>query len=96
MPRINKPYYELMKAAITCPECGWNGAGKELKVGEVFDESAIIEYVCPKCSFDIAFTAGPTIEESRANWADVSDADRIYVELIEDRRATTAGSTTTG
>ena len=85
--RIFAPYYELKKKALTCPECGWHGIGGDLSVSEVFEESAIIEYVCPKCSFDIAFTQGPTLEESRANWDDVDEADRAVVLAVEAFRA---------
>ena len=57
--RVSAPYYELKKEALTCPGCGWQGLGADLNVSEIF-ESGIIEYVCSKCAFDIAFAAGPT------------------------------------
>ena len=82
--RINAPYYELMKKPITCPECGWHGTGKDLSTSEIF-ECGIIELVCPKCSFDVAFTSGPTLWEAQANWEEVSPADRELVELATDQ-----------
>ena len=82
--RIFAPYYELRKKALTCPECGWQGLGVDLNVSEVFERSCIIEYVCPKCSFDIAFSQGPTTQESRANWDQVSEADRLMVLTLEE------------
>ena len=87
MSRFFAPYYELKKMDLTCPKCGWKGKGEELSVSEVFEESAIIEYVCPTCSEDIAFTAGPTNEEHRAHWEECDPLDRLMVELIERARA---------
>jgi hypothetical protein len=84
--RIFSPYYELRKKVITCPECTWQGLGAYLKVSEVFEESCIIEYVCPQCSFEIAFTQGPTVKDSRANWDHVSEADRLVVWTLERER----------
>jgi hypothetical protein len=86
MSRIFAPYYELRKKLLTCPDCGWRGRGSELSVSEIFETGSIIEYVCPCCSFDIAFTQGPTVEEHRANWDDCSDADKKIVLLVEARR----------
>ncbi len=57
--RIFAPYHELKRMALTCPECGWQGIGAELAVGDVFEGSGIIEYSCPRCSHDIAFTEAP-------------------------------------
>jgi hypothetical protein len=55
-------------------------------VSEIFEVGSIMEYVCPRCSFDIAFTQGPTIEEHRAHWDECSDADKKVVLLVEAQR----------
>jgi hypothetical protein len=83
--RINRPYYELQIMSITCPECGWHGVGADLAVGEIYELGPIIELQCPKCGFDIAFTQGPSIAESRAHWDQLSDAEKEMVEAIEDQ-----------
>ena len=85
MSRIFAPYYELQKKVLTCPACGWQGKGSELSVSEIFD-SGIVEYVCPSCSFDIAFTQGVTVEEHCANWDDCSEADKQVVLRVEAQR----------
>ena len=81
--QYSAPYYELRKEWITCPKCGWQGRGSELEVSEIFGASCIIEYVCPTCSEDVAFTPGPTAAETRAHWDEANPADRLLVELIE-------------
>jgi hypothetical protein len=87
--RIFAPYFDLKKTRLMCPNCGWQGTGADLALVEVFAMSAIIKYACPKCSRDIAFTAGPTIAESRANWDQVSKSDRLFVGLVESQRRNT-------
>jgi hypothetical protein len=86
MSRISRPYYELQKMSITCPECDWHGTGADLAVSEILDVGPIIEYACPKCSFDIAFAQGPSIAESREHWDQLSDAEKEMVKAIEAQR----------
>jgi hypothetical protein len=75
--RIFKPYYELKRSPITCPVCRWSGTGQDLALGEVFEGSAVIEYQCPVCAFDIAFTAGPTGAEAAAESATAQPAQIV-------------------
>lgn len=63
---------------LTCPECEWKGAGAECVQGELFDE--LFEIDCPNCSRRLTVITYPTIEESRANWDKVSDADKRMIE----------------
>ncbi len=80
--RIFAPYYALKRKRLSCPECGWRGTGNDLTVSEVY-ESGIIEYTCPRCSFDIAFTAGPTVQEHREHEAELGDLDREVLSRLD-------------
>lgn len=41
-------YYQHGDENFLCPKCNWKGKGKQLKVGELFEE--LFEIHCPKCS----------------------------------------------
>jgi hypothetical protein len=56
-------YYEFEKQEMTCPDCGWKGLGKELKVEEISESSFIIDFCCPKCFEHIGFTQPPLIQD---------------------------------
>ena len=56
MSRILK--HNLYKeTAVTCPHCGWQGLGKELSLGELFEQLA--EHNCPKCDEAIVIVPYP-------------------------------------
>lgn len=42
-----------------------------------------MEFDCPKCGQAVLLISYPTIEESRANWEKLSDAERQHVEAAE-------------
>lgn len=48
---------------FTCQNCSWSGKGSELGLGEVFMDSAIVEYDCPKCFEKIAYGQGNIVDE---------------------------------
>jgi predicted RNA-binding Zn-ribbon protein involved in translation (DUF1610 family) len=56
--RVTAPHDIIRTFDHRCRQCGWEGPGAELITSEVFEESGIVEYTCPRCHEDIAFS-GP-------------------------------------
>jgi hypothetical protein len=77
-------YYEDWKDETqTCRACGWQGPGRDLTPGETLAD--LFEACCPKCGEKVLTVSYPTIRESRRQWDKVAPADRIAVELAEQR-----------
>jgi hypothetical protein len=76
-------YFEFLKADLTCAHCQWQGKGTDASVVEAFDSLA--EYACPRCDEKIAVVSYPTFAESRANWQNLGEADRLAIEIAETR-----------
>lgn len=75
-------YYGKWKEdSYVCDKCGWKGRGEEGAQGEMFSE--LFEIECPSCGRRLDVVLYPTIEESRANWEKVSDADKAMIEARE-------------
>ena len=64
-----------------CDKCGWKGTGEDCTQGEMFND--LYEIDCPSCGKRVDVVLYPTIEESRANWEKVSDADKAMIEARE-------------
>ncbi len=64
-----------------CPGCKWHGLGSELSQGEMYQDS--FELLCPSCGTEITQVLFPTLQEYRANWDTLSDAQRELVERRE-------------
>lgn len=64
-----------------CTNCDWVGFGSALEVGELFDDLA--EFSCPPCGATLLLVQDPTLEEWRANWGQLNDAQRRHVEAAE-------------
>lgn len=64
-----------------CSKCGWSGKGAECQQGEMFRE--LYELDCPNCCTTLTVITYPTIEESRANWDKVDEADKLMIEAHE-------------
>lgn len=78
-------YYDEWKVRrYCCGQCKWEGTGSELGMGELTSELA--EYCCPSCGHILETVLHPTIQESRANWDKLNEAERKEVELIENHR----------
>ena len=43
---------------FTCSECGWQGKGSELALGEFSEVHFIVDLECPKCWHLVAFYQG--------------------------------------
>ena len=56
-------YNTFKNEEITCPDCGWKGFGKELKVEDISESSFIIDFCCPKCFEHIGFTQPPLVHD---------------------------------
>jgi hypothetical protein len=85
----NFNYYDAWKSVILeCPSCGWKGTFDQ---GSVSHYNDLMESACPQCDGldapTLAIVSYPTTEESRATWEKLSDVDRMYVEVIEQKRA---------
>jgi hypothetical protein len=68
-----------------CETCGWTGLGADCAVGRVRSQAE--ERVCPRCralQFSVGF---PAVEEMRANWAKLSQTDRIHLLVLDGMRA---------
>ena len=79
-------YYDNWRTdEYDCPACKWHGVGNDLSIGEVTGDG--FDLLCPACGKDVTFVMNPTLEESRANWDKLSEAERQQVELIERFRA---------
>lgn len=74
-------YYQHRKQTWTCEACGWTGLGSALEIGEVYD--TLHELDCPQCHIRMGCVPHPTIEEARANWANLPDDEKRQVELLE-------------
>ena len=61
MIRFN--YFTFKFDSITCPNCTWDGPGKDMKYGEFYDDSYIAEFQCPNCGTDVGFLQFPMKEE---------------------------------
>jgi len=78
-------FYDSWKEAqYECPECLWQGTGAELKQGDMTGE--YFDVHCPKCGERRTSIFFPTFEQSRANWSKVSEADKLVVEMAEERQ----------
>lgn len=78
-------YYDDWKSAILeCPRCGWKG---KFDQGSVEHYAELMDSSCPRCDCPdapkLASVSYPTIEESRTNWAKLSDEERTQLEAIE-------------
>ena len=78
-------YDDWRNTSYDCPACKWHGLGKMLPIGEVRPDS--FDLLCPACGENVTFVMNPTLEESRANFDKLSDAERQQVETIERIRA---------
>ena len=78
-------YYTFKAAQFACTHCAWIGNGSELEEGEMF--GAMFEVNCPACHTNLYFVSFPSIAEARANWANLSDAERIQIKNIDRRQA---------
>lgn len=78
-------YYIYKAAQFACTHCAWIGEGSELEEGEILD--AMFEVNCPACHTNLSYVSFPSIAEARANWANLSGAERIQIESIERRQA---------
>lgn len=66
----------------TCSACGWCGPGSDTVQDEMFAD--FVERQCPSCPDQNLFLLMfPTIDESRANWNQVSDGDKAAVAARE-------------
>lgn len=65
----------------SCGKCDWVGQGSALEIGELFDE--LTEFSCPACGATLLLVQHPTLEEWRANWGKLDDAQRRHVEAAE-------------
>ncbi len=75
-------YYGAWKEDIfVCDKCGWKRTGEECAQGEMFKD--LFEIDCPSCNKRLDVVLYPTIEESRANWDKVSEADKQMIEARE-------------
>jgi predicted RNA-binding Zn-ribbon protein involved in translation (DUF1610 family) len=54
--RVSAPHYVIREFNHRCRHCGWEGPGTDLATGEVYEDSCIIDYNCPKCHEWIAFS----------------------------------------
>jgi predicted RNA-binding Zn-ribbon protein involved in translation (DUF1610 family) len=82
--RITAPHFELQRMSVACPNCGWQGTGAELSLGEMHDGGCVSDYNCPSCHEWIAVAKWPTPSECRDNWNELSAAEREYVSLLEE------------
>ena len=82
---LNLSYYTYKEAQFACSHCAWIGKGSELEEGEIFE--TLFEVNCPACHTNLSFVSFPSIAEARANWANLSGAERIQIESIERRQA---------
>lgn len=73
--------YEFKRSTVSCPACGWSGAGSETALGELFDQ--LWEFHCPSCGEELGICSFPTLEQSRANWDSLSEDERRHIEAIE-------------
>lgn len=71
-------YYDRLAAIETCAQCGWQGEGRELAMGDSFDAGA--EYHCPACDHYFGFRAYPTADETMTD-ARADPADRLALFL---------------
>lgn len=75
-------YYGTWKEdSYICDKCGWKGTGEECAQGEMFND--LYEIDCPWCGKRVDVVLYPTIEESRANWDKVREADKAMIEARE-------------
>ncbi len=74
-------YYDDWKSeTLTCPKCGWTGAFEEGAV-EYYDQ--LNDCSCPVCDPApmLAIVEYPTMEESKANWGKVSEAEKARLDF---------------
>ncbi len=75
-------YFDDWKAGhYNCANCGWVGLGSALEAGELFAD--LTEFGCPACRATLLLVQHPTLEEWRANWGKLNDAQRRHVEAAE-------------
>jgi hypothetical protein len=77
-------YYDWLEGAVSCPSCGWKGAGRDLSLSEMFEGGA--EYVCPMCSHEFGFRAFPTADEVRRD-PRADPLDKMALGIREERLA---------
>lgn len=77
-------YYDWQESSITCPACGWVGAGRDLQLSEMFEAGA--EYACPKCSHEFGFQIFPTSDEVRTD-PRAAPEDKLALKVREERLA---------
>jgi hypothetical protein len=70
---------------VRCSECGWHGVGDACERGEFFRE--LFELCCPRCGKVLEAVMFPTMKESKQNWEKLSEADKLVVNIVEERRA---------
>lgn len=56
-------YFTYLDDTITCPHCGWQGKGAELRYGEYHEGAFISDKDCPACGETVGFTQAPLISE---------------------------------
>lgn len=79
------PYYGAWrKDSYSCSQCGWQGRGAELEIGECYNGFGGLD--CPKCRTELSTILFPTTEEIRANWDVASEDDRLMCEAVEATR----------
>ena len=74
--------YDWMNASQACPDCKWEGLGKQTKIGEGFNDGA--ERHCPRCFHYLGYVAYPLISEALTD-PRASRADRLQAEIIKHR-----------
>jgi hypothetical protein len=55
-------YNTYKNKEFICPECHWQGKGKELVNGEFHELTFIGDLECPKCFHLVAFWQAPLID----------------------------------
>ena len=72
--------FTYKKEPYAC-DCGWSGLGKDLAVGDVFEQ--LFEINCPSCGDRMGTAMHPTTEECRAHADQLHPLDLIQLELKE-------------
>ena len=56
-------YFTYRDETLTCKRCGWQGTGRELRIGEISEVHWIWDLDCPKCHETVGSVQAPLIEE---------------------------------
>ena len=77
-------YFGWKSLKFACRNCGWRGNGADCPLGEVFAQ--LFEVDCPACGEHVAAVPFPTLKESRRNWKKLDAAERLSIQIIEQRQ----------